>query len=491
MIVTLLSHQWKGFWRSRGAGKSLAAQIFMGFLFTYLTAVALAIGIELRYFLTKAYPGADIVVVFTSLIGYYFSVDILFRFMLQELPVLSVQPYLAQRIRKSQLVEFLNIRSIFHFLNLIPVFLFLPFILTAVTSSKGPLAALGMTITILALTIFNHFLTLYIKRKTILNSWWYLIFAAGVAAVAALDYFSILPVRQASAWVFSHIIAGPWLAVVPVIFASAAYINNRNLLRSNLYLEEIAKKSRRRTASEYAWLKQLGLAGELIALDLKLILRNKRPRSTLFMSVVMLLYGFIFYTPKNLNGDLYAYPTFGAMFMIGVFIMNYGQFLFAWHSNYFDGLMTANIPMPVFIRSKLLLFICVSTIAFICSSFYGFISWKLIPIQLAAWLYNIGVNSVLAIYLATYSYKGIDLNKSAAFNYQGTGANQWLFALIVTLGPLLINIALGKWVHPWAGVIFLGVLGLVSTLMQGFWINFLTAQFEKRKYRILQGFREK
>ena len=120
MILTLLSHQWKAFWRSRSAGKNLAAQIFMGFIILYLLACAIVLGFSFRRLLPELFPGQDVIRVFCGLILYYFLADILLRFQVQELPVLSVQPYLAQNIRRRQLVRFLNVRSVFHFLNLLP-----------------------------------------------------------------------------------------------------------------------------------------------------------------------------------------------------------------------------------------------------------------------------------------------------------------------------------------------------------------------------------
>ena len=172
--------------------------------------------------------------------------------------------------------------------------------------------------------------------------------------------------------------------------------------------------------------------------------------------------------------------------------MNYGQFLFAWHSSYFDGLMSLPVSIPTFIRSQFVLFIAVSTFAFVVTSFYGLISWTIIPVQLAAYLYNIGINSVVVIYFATRSYKGIDLNKSASFNYQGTGMAQWLNIIAVLLGvPILLYWALALLFNGWVGIAVLGSLGLISLLLQNWWIGVLTGQFLLRKHTILAGFREK
>jgi Family of unknown function (DUF5687) len=491
MIITLLSHQWKAFWRSRSASRNLAAQIFIGFLILYLLACALFLGFSFPHLLPKLFPGQDPIAVFCGLILYYFLADILGRFLVQELPVLSVQPYLAQNIRRRQLVRFLNVRSIFHFLNLLPVFIFIPFVLTVIGPAYGPLATSCFVISILAATLFNHFLVLYIKRKTIINSWWLVGFLGAVGILIALDHFRIFSFTSLSASLFTRLLKYPMLSVAFLALCIFSFVNNSLFLRHNLYFEEMTRRGRKRQSTEYTWLQQWGLTGELVGLNLRLILRNKRAKSVALLSLVILLYGFIFYKPESLRSAHSPMILFGALFITGVFIMNYGQFLFAWHSGYFDGLMSLPVGIPTFIRSQVLMFIAVSTISFVITSLYGLISWKIIPFQFAAYLYNIGINSVVVVYSATRNYKAIDLSKSASFNYQGTGMAQWLNVLAFVLLPIGLYVGLSYLFNLWVGVATLGALGLISLLLQNWWIGILTEQFQQRKHLILAGFREK
>ena len=491
MTFTLLSHQWRAFWRSRSAGKNLAAQIFMGFVILYLLACALFLGLSFRHFLPQLFPGQDIVRVFCGLILYYFSIDILMRFLLQELPVLSIQPYLGQNIRRRQLVRFLNVRSLFQFFNLLPIFIFIPFIVTVIGGAHGPLVATCFIIAILAITLFNHFLILYIKRRIIINSWWLVGFLGVVGILIALDYFHVFSFRTLSASLFTFLLRSPWLSIIFVALGIASLVNNSLFLRKNLYFEEIARRGRQRQSTEYAWLRQWGLTGELVALNLRLMLRNKRTKAVVIMSFVILLYGFILYKPQFLKAGTSPMILFGALFITGVFILSYGQFLFAWHSGYFDGLMALPISIREFIRAQWVLFIAVSTLTFVLASPYGLMSWKIIPFQIAAFLYNIGINSVVVIYFSTRSYKAIDLTRSATFNYQGTGMSQWLNMLVVLLAPVLLYFGLAWAFNSWVALTVIGLLGLVSLLLQNWWINWLTGQFQARKHTILAGFREK
>jgi hypothetical protein len=491
ILLTLLSHQWKSFWRSRSAGKSIAVQIIMGLVVLYFLSVAIGAGIFLKEFIHDSFPKEDPVRVFSGGILYYFSFDILMRFMWQDLPTLTIQPYLIQNIRRSQLIRFLNIRSLFNVINLLPPVLALPFILRQIGPEYGETVMLAFVVSILFLTAFNHFFILYIKRKTILNSWWMVGFFLVVALFGLGDYYHVFSLSHASEIVFIQLISRPALCLMTVVLAIGAFVNNYYFLYNNLYLEDIGKKDKRKTGADYAFLDRFGAIGELIALEIKLMLRNKRPRTILIMSGVFIFYGFIFYKPQYIEHGRWGFLLVGAVFVTGIFISNYGQFLFAWQSGNFDGLMSCRLSVRIFIKSKFVLFTVVCTTQLLLATFYGLLSWKLIPLQVAAYFYNIGIQSVVAVYFATRSYKAIDITRKAAFNYQGLGASQWIYVLLIFAIPVLIYLPFEWLGDPWTGVLVLGVIGLISLLLQEWWIGILSREFVKRKYLILEGFREK
>jgi Family of unknown function (DUF5687) len=492
MLFTLLSHQWKSFWRGRGAGRSLALQIFMGFLFLYLLACCLLLGIELSFLLKKVYPGQDIIRIYCGLILYYFAIDLVLRFLLQELPVLATQPYLALDIRRSQLVNFLNVRSLFHFLNLVPIFLFIPFDLTTIVSAFGGITAAAFAGSILLLTAFNHFGMLYVLRKAYLNSWWLIGFLAAIVLFALLDYLHVFSLSALSAFLCLTLLYKPWLTVVPLALFLLAYLNNRRFLLNNLYVEELSKKTGSKRSTEYTWLQRWGIIGELIALDIRLILRNKRPRSAVVSATLFLFYGLVIFRPSFLHPFNTAFLMFGSLMITGLFNTSFGRFTFAWQSGSFDGLLTANLPMGEYIRGKLLLYTTYSTLIFVLSTAYGLIDWRLIPILAATFLYNIGVNSMLTIWFATYNYKSIDLGKSNSFNYEGSGgAANFVYMLIIIAGPLVLYLPFQFLHQSWTGIAVVGALGLIGLLSRSWWIDFITKEFYKRKYLMLQGFREK
>ena len=490
MLSTFLSHQWKDFWRSRNKAGSIAAQLVLGFLMLYFLGIAIAAGFGMPYLIEEYFPDRNVIEVFNGFILYYFMVELAVRIQMQELPTLSIIPYLHLNIRRKTIVNFLNIKSLFSIFNILPLFIFIPFSLTRVSSMLGPLTALMYLVAILSLTFFNNYFILYLKRKAISNVTYFAIGIVIITGLAALDYFQIISVRAASNFVFVLIAKQPLLALVFTIAATLMFVINARYLKSNLYTEELSSKNEKKGSTDYPFLNRFGKVGELAALELKLVLRHKRSRSSAMMGLFFLVYGLLFYKQEYIVKDAFGGMLFAAIFMTGISILTYGQFMFAWQSSHFDGLLANKIDFKDFIKAKFLLFTISCTIVTILASFYGLISYKLLLLHLAAYLYNIGFATVVVLYFATMNYKRLDITKSASFNWQGVGATQWILGLPFILTPIFIYMPFGILNLPYWGLAAIGVFGFISLLMRNFWINLLVKRFEKQRYKIAEGFRE-
>ena len=132
-----------------------------------------------------------------------------------------------------------------------------------------------------------------------------------------------------------------------------------------------------------------------------------------------------------------------------------------------------------------------SSISLLLSLFYGFMSWKIVPVLFAAWLFNIGIHCILTAFIGTRNYKAMDLSKGSSFNFQATGTAQWLYSLIILVIGTLLYLPFAILINSWAGIAAIGILGLISLMMREWWINQIVIQFQKQKYKMLEGFREK
>jgi len=490
MLSTFLSHQWKDFWRSRNKAGSIAAQIILGFFMLYFLVGAIIVGFGMAYGIEKFFPGANVISIFNGFILYYFLFDLGARTQMQELPTLSIIPYLHLKINKKIIVNFLNIKSLFSFFNILPLFIFIPFSIIKIGSTYGLVTGLMYIVSILSLTVFNNYLVLYLKRKSINNFVYFGLIMGFVAVFGLLDYYQILSVRAFSNFIFTTIAKQPYLALLFTAAAAIIFYINSTYLRSNLYTEELSTKDDKKVSTDYAFLNRFGKVGELAALELKLILRHKRSRGSVFMGFAFLAYGFLFYKEPMIVKNQFGMMLFAAIFMTGISVITYGQFMFAWQSTHFDGLLVNKIDFKNFIKAKFLLFTISCTIITLLASFYGFMSYKLLLLHLAAYLYNIGFATVIVLYFATINYKRLDITKSASFNWQGVGATQWILGFPLLLIPFVIYLPFGFADKPYWGLIALAVFGLITLLMRNFWINLLVKKFEKQRYKIAEGFRE-
>lgn len=489
-LSTFLSHQWLSFWRARNANKSLALQIILGLFYLFIFLEVAALGIVLPFVIGEYLPGKNPVDVFTSYIVYYFLIGLIIRFQIQELPSLSIQPYLAQNISRKKMLQFLNARSLIHIFNFLPLFVFIPFTVVIIAADYGSLAAWLFVLAMLALVINNHFLTMYLKRKSTSNSWWFLSIVLLIAGLKAMEYFKWFSFEQSSATFFTWLLHHPFYFLFFIVLAVVTFYWHNAYLKSHLYIEELVSEKKLKAGNNFAFLNRFGDTGDIIALDLKLIFRNKRPKTLVILSGVILSYGFMFY-PQYLRSENYSMIFFFALLITGLFISNYGQFLFSWQSSHFDGMMSYNINMHQYIRAKFALFITVSTIQFLVASLYGLMSWKILLIQTAAYLWGIGVNTFVTIYAATYNYRYLNLSRSANMNFQGIGGLQWLQSLSISFGPVLIFYVVNRFVGLQAAALVISMIGLVGLVASNKIINVLVKEFNARKHKILAGFRER
>jgi hypothetical protein len=491
MLNTFLSHQWTAFWRSRGKGSNIAVQIFMGLAILYLILCALAIGIFMDKMITSIFPGRNVFEVFNGFILYYFALEFLSRLQLQELPTLAIVPYLHLNIPKRKLVNFLNVRALFSPFNVMPLFLFVPFCLIRISAQYGAFAAFMYLVAVFSLAVFNNYLALYVKRLSIANMRFVIVGFIILVTLGLLEYFKVFSIAALSNVVFQHVAAMPLLALIFPALAAIVFFINARFLRNNLYTEELSVGEKKKSSTDYPFLDRFGDVGTLAALEIKLILRNKRSKSTVSKGLIFIFYGFLFYKQSLIEKNQFGMMLFAALFMTGNMVLLYGQFMFGWQSAEFDGILTNKVSVRNFIKAKLLLFNLSSTVLTLVVSLYGFISWKILIVQFAAYFYSLGIAPILVLYLATRNYKSIDLTKGSSFNFQGVGASSMLMGLPIFLIPYLFYAPAYYLNNPYWGLAALGIFGLAGFLTQSFWVDFLVRQFNQRKYKIAEGFRER
>ena len=181
---------------------------------------------------------------------------------------------------------------------------------------------------------------------------------------------------------------------------------------------------------------------------------------------------------------------FAAIFMTGFMMIMYGQWVISWDSTHFDALMTKNIPIRSYIDANYYLMAAFNVISFVLTTPYLFFGVEIAYLQIAAFLFNIGINIPILLYFAPYNRKRIELSQGTAFNYQGTTFKSFLIMLPVLLIPMIIVGVLSSIFNTMVALWTIAILGILGLVCHKPILSLCVKQFNTQKYKMAQGFRE-
>jgi hypothetical protein len=488
----LLSHGWKKFNRSISFDKEAATAIFLGILAFMIVIYSLALGFALDGIITKTLQQSDSISFLNGILIYYFCFEFMMRYFMQGLPVLDVQPYLHLPINKSTMVHYLLVKSLGHVLNTFVFLLFTPFAFKVIAAKYGTLYGWSWLFTLWFFSLAMHYLVILFKKKLDDTTWGVLVLVAFISLISAADYYGWFKISTLSFIFFSWSFEGYFLLIGALLAVAILYWINFKFFISAMYPEELSleREGVFSGQQDIAFLKNFGSIGEWINLEVKLILRNKRPRSILFLSGLFLLYGLFFYTKDTYMEKQSWILFFVGIFTTGIFTINYGQFLFSWQGGHFDFIVTRPISLRHYIESKYWMLSTVIIVCFLLGIPYVYFGWKILFINAAMALYNVGINTIVIMNMAMWEPKKIDLKKGATFNYEGVGAAQWLMGFPLLIGPYLFYIPFGIAGYPTMGLLAIALMGVVAIALRPYLLDLTAKRLLERKHTIAAGFRK-
>ena len=490
MIKHFLNFEWKQFFRSSYWQKSIALNILMGFLALYFMLTFLVLGISIYPLLKKQFPESDPLIIVNGVLFYWFLGDLVMRFFLQKLPVMNIKPLLVLPVKRSKILNYVLGKSAISFFNFLPLFAIIPFGVILIFEDYNITTVLIWMLLMYIFTLIINFLNFIIEAKSAETEFSFLPIIALASGLFALNYFDIVSFSTFLGNSVDLILAKPFLILIPVLILIGLYSVNYFELKKKLYVDGSLKaKAAIATTTDLAWTRRFGDIAPFLQLDLKLLWRNKRPRSSVFIVVIGLLYGLIFY-PNPTYQNIPAMFVFVGIFVTGIFMINFGQFIPAWDSGYYKLLMSQNIKYKQYLNSKYSLMTISAVVMFVLSIPYVYFGWKILAIHFAAMVYNIGVNSHVLLFGGSFNRKKIDLTQRAAFNYQGTGAVQWLIGFPLLLIPILFFYVPYKFINFEAGIITLIVLGGIGIVFHQKLMNFITKKYLNSKHKMISAFEQ-
>lgn len=493
LIADLIKQEFQKSFRSQTFYRGLAVKVLMGFMTIYFAVIFIMLGFFLGEALDEVHETLNPLEVINGASLYIILGALTLRFFMQSLQTINLQAYQSLPVKRTTLVNFILLKPLFSIANYMTLLVIIPFAIRTVAAWESGFVAFQFVINCILIIWADIWLATYLKRRFGPNVKGLIIILIVIAGLAALEYLKIFSLFDVSLAIFNFLTIKPFGWLATLVFAGLTYGLNRMFFSKNYYPEkfnEKLNKGENKIVGGLSFLEKYGTIGELIQLQIRLIFRHKRTKSLIILSAFFMLYGLLFYT-NDIYAESAAWLVFCGMIITGMASITYGQWVISWESNYFDAILTKNIPAGTYIKANYYLLIAFNVLSFLISLPYFLMGTKIAYLHIAMFLYNTGINVFLLIFTASFNTKRIDLMARSTFNYQGTTYKSFLIILPIMAFPLLFSGIMSLFASYNLVMLALGLIGLVGIFLLPYQIKLSTQQFNRRKYAMAEGFREK
>lgn len=488
MLKQFVLLEWRAFFRSSSFGSKLIFKILAFLLFLYIAFVFSAAGVGIFYGLKK--NGIEPLAALNRFMFYYWAADLIFRFAMQNMHVTNIRPLLYLPMKKSAVVHFSLGKTGLSFFNLTHAFFFIPFSVVLLTNGYDAFGVLQWHLGIIFIIYINNFLNVLANNKL----WLTVLLGAATIGLGGLHYYGWFDVTQYTRLYFDQLFHGvfavPLTAALLVFIYFWAYV----FFRKHMYLDAgLSIKHQEANGSDYAFLNRFGSLGTFLKNDLRLILRNKRSKTTLFVSVMFLFYGLLFFTNSIEAYQNPVWKIFAGIFVTGGFLFTFGQFVPSWDSAYYPLMMSQNIRYREYLLSKWWLVVIATLASMLLATFYLYFGWEAYLAVVVGALYNVGFNAHLVLWGGAYIKQPIDLTsgRQAFGNKQAFNGKTMLLSIPKLVLPLLV-FALGYYlISPVAGYALVALFGLSGLAFRDRVLSKVEEIYKTEKYKTLAAYKEK
>ena len=484
--MNLFSLQWKETFRAPQWEAKMSIKIIMTLVTIYFLGSFL-FGASVVYpILNQKILDREPLEVFNSIVLYFFFVELIIRFFLQQLPVTNIQSLILLPFKKQEIIHHVLLKSIFSGFNLWPFIIYLPFAISMVKDDYLGSAVLAWWTSLLLVTLSINFIN-YIINK---NNFFFVLLLLALAGVIALDGYNYFDL---GAWVgkaFDKVVKEPvlfWAFLIPLI---GCYSLVFRYLKKGFYLDAgLTKKKKSVQGGDFKALNFLGNDALFLKNDLRMIIRNIRPRQTVLMSFLFLFYGLIFFSQDIYSDQAYVL-VFASLFVTGGFTMTFGNYVPAWDSSCYKLLMTQNLAYKDYLLSKWNLMVFVTAVLTILSLPYVYFGWNILALILAGALFNMGLSTWITLLGGLMNKSPMKLNvKAKAFeNTQAFSLNQFLMIIPKLIVPILLYAVPAALISPVAGYFSLGGGGVLGIIFKNQLADWTTKLYIKQKHETIEAF---
>ena len=484
--MNLFSLKWKETFRAPQWEAKLSVKVIIALLMLYFIGAFVFFSSVIYPILFKEVLDREPLEVFNSVLLYVFFGELVIRFFIQELPVTKIQSLILLPIKKRRIVNHVLLRSILSGFNTTPFIFYLPFAVSMYRDDYLPSEILTWWTALLLMTLSINFLS-YVVHKSWRFFAFLLSFIAGTIFLAM--HTAISPARIIGK-AFDAVIETPMFLVGFVALMIGAYSLVFFYLEKGFYLDaNLGRKKEKIRGADLAFLNVFSSNAIFLKNDLRMIVRNARPRQVALMSFLFLFYGLIFFT-QEMYRDMQFVLVFAGLFVTGGFMMTFGNFVPAWDSQYYKLLMTQNISYKNYLLSKWNLMVFVTGLSLVLSLPYLYFGVDIYAIIMAGALFNMGLGSWITLLGGLLNKTPMKLNvKAKAFeNTQGFSLKQGLLIFPKMVLPIFLYWLPATLISPLAGYLVLGGAGVTGIFLKDRLADWITTLYVKQKHETLEAF---
>lgn len=484
----LFYYQLINFIRKPNWALKIGQKFLFGILITLFFSQFIFLGYFLDIFLKAFNP--DIIPIFfiNKYLVYYFLFMMILRILYQRIDGCQVRPYLLMPLRKNILIHSILLKNLFSIFNFISILIFIPFAVKNIFSIYPFVNSICWLLTIILISFFINYLIVFFKQKFEKSLWLITVFPGMILLVSILRFFSL---EQISHSIFGQSLKFSFSVLIPIILLGFMYFVNFKVIKNILYLDSNINRGKSYANSKFY---TVSIRWKFLLLNVKLILRNKRPKGIIFSSLAFIFNSFIFIFLSNGSDSTFAkyFLLAGGTIYASGFIFHYLNFVLSLENAYFDFLRVKyNSINELFITKYVFSIIAAFFGVFLVSLFAFFISKKIVIYCLLAFIFNVGVFFPLLLYGSLFRQQKINIKESAFLNFNGIdfSIGQNLIQFFGTgLSIIVIGIA-GIFNHLGLVYYILGGLGILGLLFFKKWFSIIEDRFNCKKYVITDTLR--
>lgn len=486
MFKKFISLEWKQFTRSANFKKNLAIKIFMGIGLFFFLIYAIGAGTGLFFVTKKVFPNSDPWELVNNFIIYWFIMELVFRYLIQKMPVIQIKPLLILPIKRTTVNHYGLGKSLITIFNFLPLFILVPYTIVLMFNGYNTLNVFVWFIGIYCISLTLSFVTLLINKS---DPIFYAILII-LLSLIGLEYFEILKISSFAGKGFNYFSQHPYLVIIPILTLVLSYYAGFKFMQKNLNLDNIGTNIKEVKTTDLSWLNRFGEVAPFLKNDIKLIWRNVRPKKTVISATVFLFYALYFILIKQSGGNSPVFLAFAMMFVTGGFAMTFGQFVPSWDSEYYKLLMSQNIRYKTYLDSKWYLMSFAVIVSFILATPYIYFGWKTYLLLIAGAFFNLGINSFLVLFGGVLNRTPLKLNEKAkAFgNTQGFKMVSMLIALPkIFLPMILFGIPYAIWGFN-AGILTIIGFSSLGIILKNYFLTKIENIYQKTKYKTIAAY---